>query len=128
MDIAYIVASYLASNGFGTLGTSIFAGQIPEGVEGLYIVRSGGQLNNYVPVEESVVDIYCKDHSSEDCIEKLENIKRFIHRMHNTEVSSAYIYTFLALGDIEDVERDLEYAKIYKLTLQVVHRDTGVIS
>lgn len=127
-DIAYEVGKYLQNAGFGTLNVDIYAGQIPSDTNGLYVVRTGGQMNNYVPIEESVVDIYVKDTSSSDAITKLENIKRFIHRMHSTEVDAAYVYTFLVLGDIEDVARDLEYAKIYKLTVQVVFRDTALIS
>lgn len=128
MDIANIVATYLDSADFGTVGTDIFVGQIPENTNGLYVIRSGGQMNNYVPIEESVVDIYVKDTSASDAITQLESIKRFIHRMHTTTSATAYVYTFLVIGDIEDVARDLEYAKIFKLTLQVVYRSTGIIS
>lgn len=128
MDIAAELANYIDNAGFGTVGTDIFIGQIPEGTDGVYIIRSGGQLNNYIPIEESVLDVYIKDHSATDAIAKIENIKRFIHRMHSTEVNNAYIYMFLVIGDVEDVARDLEYEKIYKITVQVLHRDVGVIS
>jgi hypothetical protein len=128
MDIAYKVAMYLDDANFGTLGTDIFVGQIPTGTNGVYVLRSGGQLNNYVPIEETVLDIYVKDNKAEDAVTLLENIKRYIHRMHTTTLSGAYIYTFLVMGDIEDVQRDMEYAKIFKITLQVIHRDTSLIS
>lgn len=128
MDIAKEVATYLATAGFGTVGTDIFIGQIPAEVNGLYVIRTGGQLNNYVPIEEAVVDIYVKNTSSSEAVVTLENIKRFIHRMHNTSTTNAYIYTFLVIGDIESVQRDLEYAKVLKITLQVVHRSTSLIS
>lgn len=128
MDIAYQVAQYLATAGFGVLGTSIFAGQIPAEQNGVYVSRLGGLPNNYVPIEEAVLDIYVKDTSAEDAITKLENIKRYIHRMHSTETASVYIYTFLVIGDVEDVQRDLEYAKIFKITVQVMHRAKNLIS
>lgn len=64
----------------------------------------------------------------QSAIDLIEGIKRAIHRMHTTEIGTAYVYTFLVLGDIETVERDLEYTKIFKLTIQAVHRATGVIS
>jgi len=127
-DVALTVGTYLSNAGYGTVGTDIFIGQIPASQNGIYILRSGGQLNNYVPIEETVVDIYVKDTSSSDAISTLESIKRYIHRMHNTTVATDYVYTFLVIGDVEDVQRDLELAKIYKITLQVVHRDTGLIS
>lgn len=128
MDIAYELVVWLQRMGFGTINTDLFVGQIPANTSGVWTELGGGSLNNYVPIEESVVDIYCKNMSSETCVEKLNNIKRAIHRMHTTEINDTYIYTFLVIGDITVVSRDPEYAKIYKLTVQVVHRDTGVIS
>lgn len=128
IDVAMTVGTYLANAGYGTVGTDIYIGQIPASSNGIYVVRSGGQMNNYVPIEESVVDIYVKNTNSSDAIDTLESIKRYVHRMHSTVVGNDYVYTFLILGDIEDVQRDLELAKIYKITLQVVHRDTAVIS
>jgi len=121
-------AAYLEAAGFGTFGTDIFVGQIPSDTNGIYIVDAGGSLNNYVPIVETVLDIYVKDIKAETGIAKLNNIKNFIHRMHNTTIDDSYIYTFLVIGDIEDIQRDVEYAKIYKITLQVVHRDTTLIS
>lgn len=128
IDVALTVGTYLDNAGFGTVGTDIFIGQIPATQDGIYIMRAGGQMNNYVPIEESVVDIYVKNTTSQQAIQTLEQIKRYIHRMHSTTIGNDYIYTFLVLGDIEDVQRDLELAKIYKITLQVVHRDEAVIS
>jgi len=34
----------------------------------------------------------------------------------------------LVIGDVEDVDRDLEYAKVFKITVQVNHRDLALIS
>lgn len=128
MDIAFQVANYLAVAGYGTLATSIFVGQIPSSINGIYVVRSGGQLNSYLPVEETVVDIYCKNTKSATCIATLEAIKRYIHRMHSTTTPSAFIYSMLVLGDVEDVDRDMEYEKLYKITVSITHRSLGAIS
>lgn len=128
MDISYEIARYIDDAGFGTLGTDVFAGQIPAEINGIYVVRTGGVLNNYIPVEETVLDVYCKNTSAQECITTLEDVKRFIHRMHNTIKGDAFIYSILVIGDVEDVQRDLEYAKIYKISLSVRHRSTDLIS
>jgi hypothetical protein len=128
MDITLIVADYLAKAGFGTVGTDIFVGQIPDTTNGVYVLKTGGLPQNYIPIEEAVVDIYVKDLSATAAVQKIENIKRFIHRMHNTTQGQAYIYTFLIIGDTEDVQRDLQYEKIYKITLQVMFRNETLIS
>lgn len=128
MDISLSVATYLANNGFGTVGTDIFVSGIPADKQGLYLIRAGGLMANYLPIEETVIDIYAKDTQARSAITKLENLKRFVHRMHNTTLADDYIYTMLILGDVEDVQRDDEYDKVYKLTLQVKHRPLGAIS
>jgi len=128
MDIANIVGQYLADSGFGTLGTNIFIGYLPENKQGIYIDRIGGQLNNYVPIEEAAVNIYVKNTSGSEAVYTIESIKKHIHRMYSTTKGNAYIYTFLVLGNIEPVARDLEYGKIYKLSVQVTFTNTGIIS
>lgn len=128
MDLSSELATYLQTAGFGTVGTDIFVGQIPEGTNGLYIVNSGGQLGKYVPVNETALDIYCKNTKASTCISTLNNVKNYIHRMHNTVTANAYIYSILVIGDVEDVARDLEYAKMYKITVSVLNRATSVIS
>lgn len=128
MDCAYEIAQYLDDAGFGTLGTDIFVDQIGAETDGLYIESIGGAFENYLPIEEAVVNVYAKDTSASAAKTKLKNIKNHIHRMHNTVTSNAYIYSILAIGNIENVDRDLEYAKLYKLTLTVKCRDTGLIS
>ena len=128
MDIANELATYLDNAGFGTVGTDIFVGQIPEDTNGIWVEHIGGQLNNYVPIEEAALNIFIKSTKASTAVITLNNIKDFIHRMHSTSITNAYVYTFLVIGDVEDMSRDLEYAREYKLTVQVVYRNTAIIS
>ena len=128
MDIANRVATYLETAGFGSVGTDIFVGYIPEDLDGIWVERIGGTMNYYVPMEESVVNIYVKDTSASIAIDKIEDIKRYIHRMYSVDSATSYIYTLLVIGDVEDIARDLEYSKVYKITVQVIYRDKAVIS
>lgn len=127
-EIGLALANYLDTSGFGTLGKDIFVSQIPDGVNGIWVERVGGLQNNYVPMQEAVVNIYAKNTSAADAITLLENIKDHIHRMHTTTAGDNFIYTMLVLGNVEDVSRDLEYAKIVKLTVQLVYKNNGIIS
>jgi hypothetical protein len=128
MDIAKQLAVYLQNAGYGTLGTSIFVGQIPASIDGLYVMRTSGTLNNYVPLETTIVDIFVKDQNSEQAITRIENIKRYIHRMHNTVSASSYIYSMLVISDVETIERTDDYQKIYKISVEVMHRALSLIS
>jgi len=128
MDIAYQIGLYLQNAGFGTLGTSIFIGDIPQETEGFCVVRSGGDAEFYLPIETSLLDIYCYDHSSASAVQSLEEVKRFVHRMYDTNTASAKIYSILLVQDITDISRDAEAKKIYKISVQVKHRATTLIS
>jgi hypothetical protein len=128
MDIAYELADYLADNFGYTLATDMFIGQIPASTQGILITRGGGSMNNYLPVEESVIDIYAKYTNSSTAMTRLEAIKRHIHRMHNTSNNTAYIYSMLIMGDVEEVSRDEENFKIYRITVLIKHRTTTLIS
>lgn len=128
MNIASEFADILEDNGFGTVGTDIFIGTLPDETNGIYIDRVGGTMNNYLPLEEAVLAIYVMDTSSATAISTIESIKRTFHRHLETATANCVIYTILALGDIEDLDRDINFGKIYKLTLQITHRSVGLIS
>lgn len=127
-DIAYDTAKYLADNGFGTLGTDIHVGYMPDDDAAIAVILSGGLPHKYTPINDSVLDIYVKNTSASEAISTLSSIKNFIHRMHNTSLTNNFAYSFLVIGDIEDVARDPEYSKVFKLTVQLLHRDTTLIS
>lgn len=127
-DVTLAFANYLQTAGFGTYGTNIFVGYIPENTDAIWLEQVGGNQNNYVPMQEAVINIYIKNTNAATAVDTLNQVKNYIHRMHSTTVSNNYIYTMLVLGNIEDITRDLEYAKIFKLTVQLTYRNTNVIS
>lgn len=128
MDVCYAVAVWLERMGFGTLNTDIFIDQIEDGINGIWVERNAGSNNNYVPISETVVDIYFKNTQASVCIDRAMDVKNAIHRMYDTTANNILVYSFLVIGDVEAVQRDLEYAIIYKLSVQVLHRDLTLIS
>ena len=128
IDIAYEIAEYIQDNFSYVLETDLYVGQIPDTTSGIMVKRNGGTLNNYIPVEQTVTDIYARYTSASEAITKLEALKRFMHRMIDTETTNTVIYSMIVLGDIEEVSRDLQGYKIYKFSLLVTHRDNNLIS
>lgn len=126
--IAYEYAQYLAQAGFGTLGEDIYVGQIPSATQGLYVAYMGGEVNSYLPLDTAVLVVYAKYSKASEAVEKITDIKNHVHRMHTTNTANAQFYSMLVLGDIEELERDEEYAKLYKLTIEVKYRDLSLIS
>ena len=128
MDIANEIAKYLANAGFGIYGTDVFVGQIRPDTNGIYVMRGSGSLNNYIPIQNTLVDIFVKDSISPDAITKLQNIKQYVHRMHTTNTANSFIYSILVLEHLVYILIDQQYANIYKLTIQVINRDISLIS
>ncbi len=60
-DITLALATYLQAAGFGTYGTNIFVGYIPENTDAIWLEQVGGSQNNYLPMQEAVVNIYIKN-------------------------------------------------------------------
>ena len=127
-DILSEFADKLQTNGLGTVGTDIFIGQLPAETNGIYLERIGGSMDMYLPIEQTVVNVYVQNIKSSTAISTIETIKRTYHRHLETGTDNSFIYTILALGDVEDLGRDLDYGKIYKITFQITHRARGIIS
>jgi len=129
MDIAEEIANYLTTVDTSlVVGTDIFVGQIPDDKGGIWVQRSAGAMNNYVPIEETVLDIYSKYTNASEGIDKLESLKRAIHRMYSTQTANGYIYSMLVISDVEDVSRDQNGYKIFKFSISLMHRDTKLLS
>ncbi len=129
MDIGYELARLIAANFSYTIGTDMFVGTMPTGTDnGIFILRSGGTPHKYLPTNKTVMDVYFKDTSAQNAITSIEALKNWMHRMHTTETSEAYIYSILVLSDIEDMGRTLESEQLYKFTVEVCHRDLDLIS
>lgn len=128
-DIASELAQYIEDNLGYTQGTDLFIGTMPEDSEsGIYIMRVGGVLNDYLPMQTTYISIYYKDTQAVTAMTNLETVKNYLHRMHNTETANSYIFSMLAISDIEDMGLDLESNKVFKFTLEVMHRPTSLIS
>ena len=128
MDIVSEVAQYIANAGYGVLGTDIFAGQIPADTNGIWVEYSGAGYNNYLPLTTSIVDVYIKNTSASDAVTTINSIKNYLHRMYSTTLDNAYIYSILVIGGVESVQRDAQYAKVFKISLSIINRDTTIIS
>lgn len=127
-DILSTFADKLEADGFGTVGADIFIGQLPAETNGIYLQRTGGALNNYIPIEETFFTVYVQNISSETAIGVIENIKRTYHRHLETGDDNSVIYTILAIGDIADLGREIDYGKVYSISFNIKHRATALIS
>lgn len=127
-DILDTIATMLQNLGIGTVGTDIFIGQLPADTDGIYLVRNGGEMNGYIPMEKTMFTAYVNYNSSETAIQKIETIKRTLHRTLETGDDNSQIYSILAMGDIEDLGREIDYGKTYGQTFTVLHRAKALIS
>lgn len=98
--IDYDVADYLADNGYGTLGTNIFAGFMPD-VTGTSIAVY--QARGYVPlnpsnIERPEVHIVVRADSSADALDKANDVFNFLNKKGDVTLNSVRYLYFRALG------------------------------
>lgn len=130
MDIAYEYAKFVESVSSYVLGTDLFIGNLPDNVQnGIYIERLGGLPDMYTPMARSVLDVIVVDTQSKDAVDTLQDILTATHRMIDTQpTANSQIYSMLVIGDIESQGRDIENQAMYKFTVEIYHKDNGLIS
>ena len=81
--------------------------------------------------EDGTIDVTTETNESlprQQTVNQLNKLKREIHRTTNITINNVYIFSLLAISDIDNISRDTEYSKVYKLSLMVICRDTALIS
>lgn len=98
--IDYDVADYLADNGYGTLGTDIFAGFMPDSTGTCVAVY---QARGYVPlnpsnIERPEVHIVCRAATSDAALAKVNDIFTFLNHKGDVTLNTVRYLYFRALG------------------------------
>lgn len=118
------VIEYLEDNDLGTFGTNIFSGELPYNKTDIisltYIPSS--EPNKAIDYYSQAVDIWARYTDSQAGYAKLKSILELFHKKANYEMGDYYVYLSSAMGMIDDMDRDQERRKLYKLTLNFTFR------
>jgi hypothetical protein len=124
------LADLLQSWGLGTVGADIFINELPENInKGLVVTEVGGEgWHNYVDTITSVVDIQSIDTTTENAYKKLVEVLKHINRRGNYTSGNLFIYFSNAGTAIEYLGRELDASAVYRVSVQLIYRDTTIVS
>lgn len=100
MSVVSDVATYLAANGVGTLGTDLFFSYYPDTESALVSVldTGGPQPEPYVPIYMPTFQIFIRSTSYALGKAKLETVRDLLHRQFNDRLveNGTYFYYIVA--------------------------------
>lgn len=104
------VATYLATNGVGTVGTDLFKGYLPESPNACVSVldTGGSQPDPDIPTKEPTFQIMIRSTNYSTGRSKLDTIRSLLHQEDNIELVSGqtYFYFILAISEGGHLGRD----------------------
>lgn len=129
-DLDTEIPQLLQDLGFGTVGTTIFNGELPQGtVKGLFLVPSPGRSpENYIDHEYITLDFWYRTPDTREGKEIMRSLFAQLHRKYNYDTTNWHIYFSEALGQVVDMDRDAEGGKLLRLSVQFICRNLNSIS
>lgn len=126
------VAQYINDHGLGlTIGTNLFVGELgADKPDAIYLVSSTSPApDNELPTEWLTIDFYSRYDNSKAGYDILRNIYDMFHRnAHYIIGDDTNVYLSEALGQIDDLDRDVQRRKIWRLQIKFTYIDQAYIS
>lgn len=119
------IAKLIEDQEIATMGTTLFSGELPLDFPNstAMIYSPSPEPDKSLEVYEMTIDFWNRNRNSENGFEILKSIMDFLHRKQNYETQNYHIYLSYALGMIEDLDRDSERRKLYKLSMRFIYRE-----
>jgi len=130
MKIIDQIADLLEDQGIGTVGTSIFTGELPnDGNNIVSLVSSPSpEPNKSIPYYTQNFDVWARYSDYDDGNAKLQSIFDIIHQREDFDLTDFHCYLSYAVGMIDDMGRDAERRHLFKVSFAVVYRDSSDLS
>lgn len=130
------LAAWLQDRGVGVFATAdpasrtIFVGEaIQTLVEGLTIIAvPSPPPEEYIDHEYIVLDFWSRSPHSDRARAKLRQVYDLLHRRYNYDTANWHVYFSRSLGAIVDADRDGEFGKLFRLSVQFICRNLNNIS
>lgn len=126
MNVANEVATYLANQGLGTLGTDVFVGHQPKGstYDNCITVyhTQGGQPDIYIPTAEPSFQIIVRNKVYETGLSKVNSIVDELHQKRNAYLVSGETYFMFILLETEPYHIGMDEQERHEWTLNFYSR------
>jgi len=125
MNILEAIKDKLVTAGIGTFGTNLFIGELPSDKKNaiLIVTAPSSPPNPSIGVFEQQVDFWTRYSNSQQGYAKLKQIEALLHRAANYEMGDYHVYISNSMSSVDDMDRDSERRKMWKLTIRFIYRE-----
>lgn len=112
-----------------TIRGNLFAGELKMGVNGVFVVAAPSeQPDKETGIIYQTIDFWSRNEDTQKGYDHLIAIYNFFDRRHHYTTDHYYIHLSHNLGQIEDMDKDLQGAKLLKLSTRFIMISTQAIS
>lgn len=116
-DICRFLADYTSL----TMRDTLFAGELKRGVDGVFAVAAPSEEpDRYTGVMYQSIEFWARNTDTAKAFDHLSEIYNFFDRRHHYNTDKYYIYFSHCEGQIEDMDRDIDNAKLLKLSVRFI--------
>lgn len=116
-DICRFLADYTSL----TMRETLFAGELKRGVDGVFAVAAPSeQPDKETGIMYQSIEFWSRNKDTAKGFDNLAEIYNFFDRRHHYNTDNFYIYFSHCEGQIEDMDRDIDNAKLLKLSVRFI--------
>jgi hypothetical protein len=135
-ELEYEVAIDMANHGLGVFSTAtpsartIFIGELPQDTtEGIMLLAvQSPPPHKYIDTEYQIIDFWSRSPHADRSKLLLRQVFDLYHRRAQWTTDNWLIDFSHALGNITDVDRDINGGKLYRLSVQFISRNLTHVS
>lgn len=126
-DITKFFSDYNAAG--LALKTNLYAGELPRGVNGVFVIAApSDEPDKETGIQYQTLDFWARNDDTSKAFAHLTEVYNFFDRRHHYNTDKNYVHFSHCLSQIEDMDRDIENAKLLKLTVRFILNPTNAIS
>lgn len=125
------LADFLEDEGLGTKGTDLFVGELPAEIESaiMILAASSDAPDMYLDTQYQTVEIWSRNRDAGSGYQKLEDAFTLLHRRANwDDLPNYHVYFSHALGNVDDLDRDVEGRDLFRLRVRFIYRNINNVS
>lgn len=116
-DISRFLADYTSL----TMRSTLFAGELQRGVNGVFALAAPSeQPDKETGIMYQSIEFWARNKDTAQAFDQLSEIYNFFDRRHHYNTDNYYIYFSHCEGQIEDMDKDIDNAKLLKLSVRFI--------
>lgn len=123
----YEICEYLANNSdftFDVPGANLIVGELIRNTNGVYARPvASPEPDRYTGNREINIDFWSRHPNSDIAYDWLKQVYNFFHQRIAYDLNSYHVYNTFCTGQIDDMDRDLENGKLWRLGVVFIVRN-----